>query len=49
VYELEGDLATVFAAINERGASGAISRGENTDRESVVMSVYSPRTERITG
>ena len=49
VYELDGDLATVFAAINERGASGAISRGENTDRESVVMSVYSPRTERITG
>ena len=49
VYELDGDLATVFAAINERGASGAISRGGNTDRESVVMSVYSPRTERITG
>jgi hypothetical protein len=49
VYELEGDLAQVFTAINERGQSGAISRGEATDRESVAMWVYSPRTERMTG
>jgi hypothetical protein len=48
VYELEGDLPTVFAAINERGKSGAISAGENTDRPSVAMWVYSPRTDRIT-
>jgi len=48
VYELDGDLGQVFAAINERGKSGAISPGENTDRESVAMWVYSPRTDRIT-
>ena len=48
VYELDGDLPTVFAAINERGKSGAISPGENTDRASVAMWVYSPRTDRIT-
>jgi NAD(P)-dependent dehydrogenase (short-subunit alcohol dehydrogenase family) len=42
VYELDGDLAEVFAAINERGQSGAISRGEATDRESVAMWVYAP-------
>jgi hypothetical protein len=48
VYEMDGDLATVFAAINERGKSGAISPGAATDRESVAMWVYSPRTDRIT-
>jgi hypothetical protein len=48
VYELDGDLSTVFAAIGERGKSGAISPGVNTDRESVAMWVYSPRTDRIT-
>ena len=48
VYELDGDLGQVFAAIGERGKSGAISPGENTDRESVAMWVYAPRTDRIT-
>ena len=48
VYELEGDLGQVFGAITERGKSGAISPGVNTDRESVAMWVYSPRTDRIT-
>jgi hypothetical protein len=49
VYELEGELPEVFAAITERGKSGAISTGVNTDRESVAMWVYAPRTDRITG
>lgn len=48
VFELEGDLDTVLAAINQRGQSGEISRGTNTDRESVAMWLYSARTERIT-
>jgi hypothetical protein len=48
VYELDGEVATVFAAINERGKSGAISPGAATDRESVAMWVYSPRTDRFT-
>jgi hypothetical protein len=49
VYELGDDPTKVMAAVNERGQSGAISRGENTDRESVSMWIYSPRTGRITG
>jgi len=48
VYELSGDPAKVLAAMNERGQSGEISRGEATDRESVSMFIYSARTDRIT-
>lgn len=48
VFELEGDLGTVLAAITQRGQSGEISPGTSTDRDSVAMWLYSPRTERIT-
>jgi hypothetical protein len=49
VYELGDDPTTVIAALSERGRAGLISRGDTSDRASVSMWVYSPRTERITG